>query len=376
MFDPFKRARSKAGKRLARSTVSVFTQLTAKPAKPKAPRTAKPVLKTAARVAKPAAGLGVARGDGTRRPRSSGGTEPSSTSRARITTPRGATFRRGVHTCEFGERSFLLYVPAIAKTAVGPPPLLVMLHGCGQTPEDFARGTGMNVLAEEFGFLVAYPAQERRTQLYRCWNWYKRGDQSRGAGEPALIASLTRRIIAEQGADPGRVYVAGLSAGASAALIIAAAYPDVFAAVGAHSGLPAGAAHDEASAVFAMRHGAPGDRPTVPMPTIDFHGGADKVVNPSNGRYVAARALAPYPRLEKVERSGQIRGGRDYVRTAHRVGRGRSFVEHWTIAGSGHAWSGGNAAGSFTDPEGPDASREMVRFFLCHRTTAKRRSAP
>lgn len=269
----------------------------------------------------------------------------------------------------------MVYVPKVRKATTGLMPLVVMLHGCGQTPTDFARGTGMNVLAEEFGFLVVYPAQPRKSQANRCWNWYNRGDQSRGAGEPALIASLTREIVDQYDADPARVYVAGLSAGASAALIAAVAYPDIFAAVGVHSGLSAGAAHDWSSALVAMQYGSPGRGHSVPLPTISFHGDADKVVHPRNGRFVAARAAGPYPHLRKTDRKGHVPDGRSYVRTSHRLGRGRSFAEHWVVNGAGHAWSGGNRAGGYTDPSGPDASREMVRFFLQHRTTQKWRAS-
>ncbi len=169
-----------------------------------------------------------------------------STSTARTTVPKGALFKNGTHESAFGTRCYKMYVPAAAKVAVAPLPLLVMLHGCGQSPQDFASGIGMNALAEEFGFLVLYPAQARRAQVNRCWSWFKRSDQARGAGEPALIASLTRHILAKHAIDPARVYVGGLSAGAAAALILGVGYADIFAAVGAHSGLPIGAAHDAA----------------------------------------------------------------------------------------------------------------------------------
>ncbi len=169
------------------------------------------------------------------------------------------------------------------------------------------------------------------------------------------------------------MYVAGLSAGAAAALITANGYPDIFAAVGAHSGLPVGAAHDTSSAIMAMRVGAPGRAQTAQMPTIIFHGEADRVVNSANGRFIASRALDTYTGLTKTEIKGRVAGGHKYVRTRHRIGRGRAFTEHWAIHEAGHAWSGGNTAGSFTNPAGPDASRAMVRFFLRHRTSAKYR---
>lgn len=372
MFDPFKRARSKAGKRMRRTTSKAVGNMWASmltptaPAKRKAAKASKPAVKKGEAVAKPRP-VSVEKITARR--------AVPETSQSSLTVPRGASFKIVAHESTFGARSYKIYTPAIAKTTNSPLPLLVMLHGCGQTPQDFARGTGMNTLAEEFGLIVVYPAQSRDAHLNRCWNWFRRGDQARNTGEPALIAEMTRQIIADTAADPAKVYVAGLSAGAAAALIVANAYPDIFAAVGSHSGLPVGAAHDTASAVTAMRAGTPGLRHSVPMPTISFHGDADKVVHPRNGRFVASRALEPYERLAKTEKTGQSAGGRKYQKTAHRVGRGKAYIEHWVIEGGGHAWAGGNSAGNFTDPAGPDASRGMVRFFLRHRTTVKRRSA-
>lgn len=294
----------------------------------------------------------------------------------RRTTAPAASFRAAVHSCEHGKRRYKIFTPACASDSPEPLPLLIMLHGCGQTPDDFARGTRMNALAEKLGVLVVYPAQPRETHSNRCWNWFRDGDQRRGAGEPAQIASLARHIINRHGADPARVYIAGLSAGASMALIVAAAYPDIFAAVGAHSGLPTGAAQDKTSAVVAMQRGNPGQRRTAPVPTIVFHGTADGVVNPRNGRLIAIRALEPYPALRRTEVAGQVDNGRAYVKTTHRKGKGRPYVEHWTIKGGGHAWSGGASAGLFSDPKGPDASAEMLRFFLRHKTSVRRRAGP
>lgn len=370
MFDPFKRARAKATRKIRRATVSAMSDAWGSMLAP-----AKPTKRKAVKKAKPSA---VARaGAGKSRPvRSTAKTKNPATSRSKMTVPLGAAFTNGTFESAYGTRSYKLYVPAVAKRSIGPMPLIVMLHGCGQTPEDFARGTGMNALAEEFGFLVVYPAQSRDAHLNRCWNWFKRNDQARDAGEPALIASLTRHIMAEQNVDPAKVYVAGLSAGASAALIVATAYSDIFAAVGAHSGLAVGAAHDTASAARAMQGGNPGERHNAQMPTIIFHGDADRVVNPRNGRFVSIRALEPYTNLDRTEKAGRVVGGRDFTRTLHRVGKGRPYTEQWVVHGSGHAWSGGHAAGNYTDPTGPDASREMVRFFLRHRTTKKRRSTP
>ena len=372
MFDPYKRARAKSAKKIRRATVSAMTDVWGSvfaPAKPAKRKSAKPAKRA------PKAKAGSAKGaNKASRAQSSAKARPPSTSRSNTTNPRGSVFRTMTHKSDFGTRSYKLYVPRAAKTGSDPLPLIVMLHGCGQSSQDFARGTGMNALAEEFGFLVCYPEQTRKAQPNRCWNWFRRADQARGAGEPALLASMTRQIMAEQNVDPAKVYVAGLSAGASAALMLATAYPDIFAAVGVHSGLPVGAAHDGASMARAMQAGAVGQRLTTPMPTIIFHGDADKVVNPRNGRFVSIRAVEPYDSLDRTVRAGRVAGGREYERTVHRVGRGRSYTEHWLVRGSGHAWSGGHAAGSYTDPTGPDASREMTRFFLRHRTTKKRRA--
>lgn len=291
----------------------------------------------------------------------------------KIAPPRNASFRAGVHTCVLGKRRFKIYVPAAA--AGMPLPLLVMLHGCGQTADDFAKGTRMNALAEEFQMLVLYPEQAREAHSNRCWNWFRRGDQGRGDGEPGLLADMTRAIVEKHSVDPARVYVAGLSAGASAALVLGNAYPDLFAAVGAHSGLPVGAARDSASAMMAMGQGNPGNRPSAAIPTIIFHGSDDKVVNPRNGRFIAIRALEPFRGLRSTQTRGQVPGGRRYVKSVYRKGQGRPVVEEWLIDGSGHAWSGGSRAGRFVDPGGPDASRAMVRFFLRHKLSLRARSA-
>lgn len=377
MLDPFKRARMAATKKIRRATVSAMTDTwgsllaQSKPVKRKRVKKVKPAvgaekLRTAAQKSadKSSVSRPVAKVKG------------SLTSRSKATVPRGAVFTSGIFKNSSDACSYKLYAPVAAKISTEPLPLIVMLHGCRQAPEDFARGTGMNTLAEEFSFLVLYPAQSRKENLSRCWNWFKRDEQMRGSGEPALIADLTRQIMAERDVDPAKVYVAGLSAGASEALIVATAYPDIFAAVGVHSGLAVGAAHDAGSATRAMQSGSPGNRHDTMMPTIIFHGDADKVVNPRNGRFVAIRALEPYSHLDRTEKAGQVPEGRTFTRTIHRVGRGRPYTEQWLIHGSGHAWSGGHAAGSYTDPTGPDASREMVRFFFRHRTTKKRRSNP
>ncbi len=280
----------------------------------------------------------------------------------------GAQFLALMHGGPQGRRSYRLYIPA-ARPAAGQMPLVVMLHGCTQTPEDFAIGTGMNLLAEEFGCMIAYPAQPMGANAQKCWNWFRPEDQRRDQGEPALIAGMTQEILRTYAADPARTYVAGLSAGGAAAVIVAAAYPEIFAAVGVHSGLPSGAARDVGSAFGAMRSGAEGVPHTAALPTIAFHGLADTTVHPSNGTAILAQALPALPRLRLNARKDRVPGGQAYSVTAHHHPDGRTMAEHWQIDGAGHAWAGGRTGGSYTDPKGPDASREMLRFFLQHSLT-------
>lgn len=283
--------------------------------------------------------------------------------------PRGARFIAGCFSGEAGSRNYKLYVPGTASGA--PMPLIVMLHGCTQSPDDFAAGTGMNRLAEEHGCLIAYPSQTQAANAQKCWNWFKPGDQGRDRGEPALIAGITRQIMRDHAVDPRRVYVAGLSAGGAAAAILARAYPDLYAAVGVHSGLACGAARDVPSAFAAMRNGASAahrlsrvsDAGSL-VPTIVFHGDRDGTVHARNGDQVMAQAGVEAGR-EQVH-TGRVAGGRAFTRTVHVDADGTAVHEHWLVHGAGHAWSGGSVAGSYTDPAGPDASREMLRFFLEH----------
>lgn len=294
-----------------------------------------------------------------------GGMPERDLARGPVQVPPGGQFLSLTHSSDHGTRVYRLYVPA--SRPAGVMPLIVMLHGCTQTPEDFAIGTGMNALAEAQGFLVAYPAQPSGANANKCWNWFRPEDQGRDRGEPALIAGLTRDILRDHGGDPARVYIAGLSAGGAAAAIVGQAYPDLFGAVGVHSGLPVGAARDIPNAFAAMRGGAAGQKLTRAVPTITFHGTADNTVNPGNGIAVAEQVVRTMPGLVVTEKTGKARGGRAWSQTSHSRAKGPTMCEEWRITGAGHAWSGGQAAGSYTDPAGPDASAEMVRFFLQHR---------
>ncbi|MBR0926292.1 PHB depolymerase family esterase [Bradyrhizobium diazoefficiens] len=280
--------------------------------------------------------------------------------------PEGTQFIAGTFSNAAGSRTYKLFIPS--RFQGQRLPLIVMLHGCTQSPDDFAAGTRMNFLAEEQNCYVVYPEQPSGANQSKCWNWFRTGDQRRGGGEPSMIAGITRQIMREHPIDPKRVYVAGLSAGGAAAAIMGATYNDLYAAVGIHSGLACGAASDLPSAFVAMRQGggskANADGKTS-VPTIVFHGNRDTTVHPKNGDQIieqSARATRP---TTKVLR-GRVPHGHAYTRTVLIDGAGRAISEHWNIDGAGHAWSGGSPAGSYTDPQGPDATREMLRFFLEH----------
>ena len=280
--------------------------------------------------------------------------------------PEGTRFIAGTFSNAAGSRTYKLFIPSRCQGQ--RLPLIVMLHGCTQSPDDFAAGTRMNFLAEEQNCFVVYPEQPSGANQSKCWNWFRTGDQRRGGGEPSMIAGITRQIMRDHVIDPKRVYVAGLSAGGAAAAIMGATYSDLYAAIGIHSGLACGAASDLPSAFAAMRQGggskAVADGKTS-VPTIVFHGDRDTTVHPKNGDQIieqSARATRP---TTKVLR-GRVPHGHAYTRTILIDGAGRAISEHWNIDGAGHAWSGGSPAGSYTDPQGPDATREMLRFFLEH----------
>jgi poly(hydroxyalkanoate) depolymerase family esterase len=286
--------------------------------------------------------------------------------------PAPGTFLSEDYSCRHGTLSYRFYTPK--GSARRRMPLVVMLHGCSQTATDFAAGTGMNRLADELGVLILYPQQSASANFGLCWNWHDPANQERGRGEPALIAALTRHAIALGRANPARVYIAGISAGGAAAAIIGAAYPDLYVAVGVHSGVPRGNVRSLGGAIAAMR-GRNGAGPTgkLPrqLPTIVFHGDNDRVVHPSNanGFLTNLERSTAGPLISRAH-SGLSNGGRHYTRRVYRSYMGESLLEDWIIHGSGHSWSGGSAAGSHTDPAGPDASREMLRFFLSRKRSA------
>lgn len=268
-------------------------------------------------------------------------------------------------------RSYRLFVPPGTLQA---PPLVVMLHGCKQDAADFARGTRMNLLAEQHGCLVLYPEQLAKANRMRCWNWFERAHQGH-AGEPAMIAALTQQVAQAHAVDPERIYIAGLSAGGAMAAVVAALYPQMFAALGVHSGLPAGAASDVISAFSAMRRGGRrqhfAGRQSGTMPTLVIHGQADDTVHPDNGEQLTQGALALLEAtglaLTCVESSEAAGSARPAQVRRWIDAQGVVQLEQWSLPTGVHAWSGGDASGSFTDPQGPDASQAMLTFFLAHR---------
>ncbi|HEX2191467.1 MAG TPA: PHB depolymerase family esterase [Longimicrobiaceae bacterium] len=316
---------------------------------------------------------------------------PSATPEPAPAQVREASFTWETTSPGAGGRRYRLFVPA-SHDAARPAPLLVMLHGCTQDPDDFARGTRMNEVAAEHGLLVAYPEQTAAAHPQKCWSWYDPAHQERGRGEPAEVAAVAREVMAAHRVDPARVYVAGVSAGGAMALTLAAAYSELFAAAGSHSGVAYRAAGGVQEALQVMQRGAassPGlaealartaaGRP--PLPLIVFHGGADPVVRSVNAEQTAfqwaeASALAGEPLRVQADAAwapplGPSPESFHPSRTRFVDGRGRAVVEMWIVPGLGHAWSGGSPEGSYTEARGPDASREMVRFFLEHAREAR-----
>ena len=269
--------------------------------------------------------------------------------------------------------TYWLYTPKAAAPVDGRP-LVMMLHGCTQNASDFARGTRMNAAAETSGALVLYPTQSQSANANGCWNWFRAEDQKAGAGEPALLLAMVKHAMATQTVDRRRVYVAGLSAGGAMAAVLAQQHPEVFAAVGVHSGLVPGAAKNMMGALSAMKSGAkgwsaPASKAGVrPVPMIVMHGDADRTVHQRNGEQLFHAAANGAATLVQTHEQGVSADGQRYTRTSvvDPAAHGAVVAEHWLLHGAGHAWSGGDERGSYASARGVDASAQMLRFFLAH----------
>jgi poly(hydroxyalkanoate) depolymerase family esterase len=268
-----------------------------------------------------------------------------------------------------GARQYTIYIPPDCSNH--GLAVIVMLHGGTQAVLDYAAGTGMNRLADLHHFLVVYPEQDVRANPMRYWNWFRPQDQQPGIGEPALIAGITEQVIRDYDADPDRVFIVGFSSGAAMATVMAATYPHLYAAAGVHSGLPYGTAYDVPSAFALMRgeslQSRRGSGPRIPL--IVFHGDHDEIVNVVNASHIREQRLGiDGPRTAVGDISvthGQVPGGHAFTQTTY-SDEVQVLLEQWIVHRAGHAWSGGTSGCSYTDPQGPDASAEMVRFFEEH----------
>ncbi|WP_243555726.1 extracellular catalytic domain type 1 short-chain-length polyhydroxyalkanoate depolymerase [Priestia megaterium] len=289
----------------------------------------------------------------------------------------------------YSGRTYKLYVPSSYQGG-GALPLVVMLHGCTQDPDQFAAGTQMNALAETEKFLVLYPEQPSSANSNKCWNWFDTAHQSRGSGEPALIVGMVNQIKSSYSIDADQVFVGGLSAGAAMSVIMGATYPDIFAAISVGAGLEYKAATSVTGAYTAMSSGGPnpiqqGDLAYLAMgehkrvvPVILFHGTADYTVAPINAHQILSQWAQTNDRAsdgldnnnidDTADQTvtGTVSGGRSYTQYIYKDTVGKTVMEKYMIEGMGHAWSGGSTSGSYTDPKGPNATKLSWNFFKSH----------
>jgi poly(hydroxyalkanoate) depolymerase family esterase len=290
-----------------------------------------------------------------------------------------------------GSRNYLLWVPSTYDKRK-PTALVMLLHGCMQTPQDVAAISGMNLVADKNNFLVVYPEQTREANPLRCWNWFDAKHQERDSGEPALLAAIIKQVGSTHNLDARRVYVAGISAGAAMAVVMGAAYPDLFSGIGVMAGLGFKAGTTVETGLAAMKQGGPDPKQlgllafeamtkgprgksVRRMPVIVFHGDADPYLSPLNADQVIAQWAKTNDYLDDGKDNASVKaepartfeesvpGGHDYIRYVYGDHSDRLLMEKWIVKGLGHAWSGSPAAAPFADPKGPNASAEMWRFF-------------
>lgn len=290
-----------------------------------------------------------------------------------------------VGTCsvDAGKRSYSLHLPRNGSYEH----LVVMLHGCVQPARDFAVATNMNGAAAARGWPSLWPEQPARANLMRCWNWFAAKHQSRDGGEAAILGAMIAEVCERYGIAQGRVLLAGASAGAAMASIIAVTYPELIGALAIHSGAPFGAAtnvfaglslmkkgHSDPVALGALAHRAMGER-AKPIPAMVLHGGQDRAVHPHNGTRAAQQwAVTNLLALGQMDRASMVPqpasetahhedGRYDAVVVRYQDDAGRTLAEEWRIPKLGHAWSGGSPEATYTDPRGPDATAAMIDFF-------------
>ena len=316
---------------------------------------------------------------------------------------RAGSWAQGSITNAAGTRSYKLWIPDRynKKTAV---PLVLMLHGCTQTPDDFAAGARMNEVADAHNFLVAYPEQPASANPYKCWNWFDPAHQTRGAGEPSLLAAVVNDAQATHKVDPLRTYAVGVSAGGAMASILGAAYPELFAGLAVCAGVEYKAASNVAGALAVQQSGGPdpdqqgiqayqaivvattppareGRRAAAarprprPIRVIVFHGALDALVRPVNGEQVIAQWAQTNDLLDDARDdnsvdaapdstiTGTVPNGYSFTRSVYHDAAGQPVLEKWIVQDMKHAWPGGSIAGTYTDPKGPNASAEIWRFF-------------
>jgi poly(hydroxyalkanoate) depolymerase family esterase len=282
-----------------------------------------------------------------------------------------------------GERRYKLFLPDGAARGASPA-LVVVLHGCTQDAADIARGSRMNEGAEGRGWMVLYPEQSAADNPRKCWNWYDAAHQARGAGEPSIIAGLTAQVAEEYGVSPERTWLTGISAGAAMASLVAAAYPERYAAIALHSGLVHSATGSVAGALGVMQKGVPSPEPHAErahaamgeharvIPALVIHGGSDAVVVPINGAQAARQwfltnALAMGQPLDTTsgasDHSVREENGYEVRRSTYRARSGVALAHLVMVMWLGHAWSGGSADGTFTDVRGPSATAMILDFF-------------